>query len=56
MNTINIIGWTTFGVLVLFNLCYSAYKHGQPRGNWSFWVTLIAGALDFGLLCLVAWK
>ena len=35
----------------LFNLLYAAHKHGQPRdGKWNVWATLIAAAIEIGLL------
>jgi hypothetical protein len=36
--------------LMLFDLLYSAYNHGKPRGVYNIWVTLIATSIFIPLL------
>jgi len=56
MGIINIIGWTLLGICILFNLCYTAYKHGKPRDNYNFWVILISTIVDLSIIMMIIWK
>jgi len=55
METHKIVGWSLVGLFCLYNLCYSAYKHGQPRDTeHNFWISLISTIINLGLFALVA--
>jgi uncharacterized membrane protein YhdT len=46
----NIFPQILYLLLLLYGLCLSAYKDGQPEGEWNFWLTLIGVILDFSIL------
>jgi hypothetical protein len=55
-NLTNVVGWIIVGLLILFNLCYTAYKHEKPKtGNYNFWSAVISSILSLLLYLLMAW-
>ncbi len=46
------MGWpqVTWIVLATFGVAVSSVKHGQPKGNWNFWDSIISAGLYSGLL------
>jgi hypothetical protein len=49
-----IIGLAILILFTFISLFWNAYKHGQRKeGKYSFWVTLIAAVIEWGLILMI---
>jgi hypothetical protein len=46
------MGWPQVTLIALsaVSVAIAGVKHGEPKGNWSFWAAIVSVGIEIGLL------